>query len=127
MIFFIAFVLLNVRLLNAQSPTAKIYLTSGNGFDLVTTFDTEKPIRLRLCCPILLEISTDTLGLIINRKPVAVPVERGKSYYFIMSTSQGIREASVLQFWLMLGMSAQRKMSHFLLSKEAGVVEVSEE
>lgn len=116
--------LVGSQLVRAQPVTAKIYFVSGNGYDLTTGFDPAKPIRLKNCCPILLEIDADTLELLVDNKRVSVPVQRGKSYYFGFSNTLGLRELSELEYWLGAAFyKSQSKQRRFLLSRKSGVIE----
>ena len=127
-LFLIMFTLFSRQLLNAQSLTAKIYFTYGPGRDLITTFDSSKPIRLKVCCPTLIEVDADTLGLLVGGKPVSVPLERGKSYFFKMTNTTGVSQTTPLEFWLNLSLysnSITDKFRRFLVSKKVGVVELT--
>ncbi|MBO0939819.1 hypothetical protein J2I47_24960 [Fibrella sp. HMF5335] len=128
LLFLVVFTLFSRQSLYAQSRTAKIYFTDGPGRDLITTFDPNKPIRLKVCCPTLVEVDADTLGLLIGGKPVFIPVERGKSYYFRMASNTGLFETTPLEFWLNLSIysnSNTDKFRHFIISKKVGVIEVT--
>lgn len=97
---------------------------SLRGVKLRTTLNSDKPIRIGSNDWVMVETDADSLGLLDREQPFFMPLERGKTYYFLIESERdnnsapSVRAVNEQEFLLTVHFGGASKPQGYFLRRK---------